>query len=331
MATGIHHPRISQARDILLGVIANRLYPMAQYPRTLFPDLGKILVDEFMTILKSDPGHWNRFMTCSSEKDLTSMAGEILGLENLLKNNPRSLILIYRYLISKYIGGKHQKADEKEDLIQEIIFRLMTKKIPKIQKQYDFNFKKNPSFTSYFMVVVRNVYIDIVRERKKKVLKTVELSEADRPLRVREFGSEDGQIILEEETTKLHYLFKMYHRSRPKIEIMLKIKYRMSVDPVDVRNHFPGCPTQEISILTRDFKFMKDKEVFEVVTPVFNRCEKKRNKSDTLRKWIANKIEEIVSHLNRTHDHRVYNTENISDLVTIYFQKKWLKRDPHDI
>lgn len=113
----------------------------------------------------------------------------------------------------------------------------------------------------------------------------------------------------------------MYHRSQPKIELSLKIKNRIPVSHYDIKKCFPGCSMQTVSILSQDFRFKTDKDVFKIVVPVFNRCEGKKNKGDTLRKWISIKTDEIISHLNHTHEYCVYNNENISDLFCLYYQK----------
>lgn len=331
MANDIDFTGNSDLRDELVTIIIERLYPEEKFPPRLFPDLPGILIRDFIQIAKSDAALQERLRDSREEKKLIRIAAETLSMKNLLARHPRSLILIYRYLITKYIGGKHQEADERDDIVQEIISRLLGDKIFKIQKQYDFNFKKSPSFTSYFMVTVRNIYIDIIRERKNRMFKTVELSEIGQQLPSREFEPEKTRLFIDEEILKLDLLLKMYHRSRPKLEIILKIKFRIAVNASDVHSWFSRCSPEDVFILTRDFKFMKDKEVFEAITPVFNRYENKRNKSDTLRKWIAAKIDELIQHLNRTHDHQVYHTENFSDLMALYYQRPSLKRDRHDI
>ncbi|MCK4942169.1 MAG: hypothetical protein KAS65_01265, partial [Candidatus Aminicenantes bacterium] len=191
-----------------------------------------------------------------------------------------------------------------------------------IQELYDFKFKKNPSFTSYFMVTVRNIYIDIIREGKNKMLRTVNLDDIRQPLLETNLEFTSNRLFIEEELTKLHFIFRMYYKSQPKIELCLKIKFRIPVTPGDILKCFPHCSAYDISQLSHDFRFKKDKRVFESIIGIFNRNEGKQNKSDTLRKWITVKIDEIILHLNRTHNDQVYNQKNIPDLVNLYYQNK---------
>ncbi len=65
---------------------------------------------------------------------------------------------------------------------------------------------------------------------------------------------------------------------------------------------------------------MKDKTVFDTVTPVLNKYEGIGNQGDTIRKWISVKVDEIASHLNRTHQFSVYTSKNLVDFITLYYE-----------
>jgi len=129
-----------------------------------------------------------------------------------------------------------------------------------------------------------------------------------------------NKIFIEEELTKLQFILRMYYKSQPKIELCMKIKFRIPVIAEDILRCFPQCSRHDIDKLSQDFRFEQDKHVFESIIDTFNRIEGKENKADTLRKWIAIKTDEIIQHLNHTHDYQVYNQKNISDLITLYFQ-----------
>jgi len=170
------------------------------------------------------------------------------------------------------------------------------------------------------MVIVRNIHIDIIRERKNKMLRTIDIDDIRQPLTEPKLELTSNKIFIEEELIKLRIILKMYYRSQPKIELCLKIKFRIPVSTEDIIRCFPDCPQHDIDKLTQDFRFKQDRQVFETIIDIFNRNEGKENKGDTLRKWIAMKTDEIIQHLNHTYDYQVYNQKNISDLITLYFQ-----------
>jgi hypothetical protein len=170
------------------------------------------------------------------------------------------------------------------------------------------------------MVIVRNIHIDIIRERKNKMLRTIDIDDIRQPVPEPKLELTSNKIFIEEELTKFQFILKMYYKSQPKIELCLKIKFRIPVVAEDILKCFPKCSRHDIDKLSQDFRFQQDKRVFETIINIFNQNEGKENKGDTLRKWISIKTDEIIRHLNHTHDYLVYNQKNISDLITLYFQ-----------
>jgi DNA-directed RNA polymerase specialized sigma24 family protein len=257
---------------------------------------------------------------CSDRKRVQDLAKKILNFKNLLENHPRMIVLLYRRCIEKFIHYKHRRSDECEDILQEVITRLIEDKIYKVRDRYDFNLKKISTFTSYLMVTIRNIYIDIVRERNIRPLTAGELQPVDGLFNAAYSENMMNRLLIEEELLKLQTIMKLYHKTRPKLELCLKLKYRIPIGNKETNRCFPGCSREDIEMLTQDFKLVKDKTMFERVVLIFNRHGDKKSKSDTIRKWIFVKIDEIVSHLNRTHSAAVYNRKNVGDLVSLYYQ-----------
>ncbi len=142
------------------------------------------MFDLFIEVIKPQTNLWELYNSDKEHDRIKEAAREILNFRNLLENHPQTVVLIYQKYIKKFIAYKHANPDENEDIFQEVITRLIADKIYKIQKKYDFNFKtfdssenlknlkKISSFTSYLMVTVRNIYIDIMRERNIRPLTT---------------------------------------------------------------------------------------------------------------------------------------------------------------
>jgi hypothetical protein len=295
-------------RDIVTETIT-QLYPEDTFPKKIFPDLRLILYDFFIK-------------TVHSKEDLRESAIRILSFRNLLNEHPQTIVLLYRRCIEKFIYYKHGKVDEREDILQEVITRLMEDKIYKIRARYDFNLKKLSTFTSYLMVTIRNIYIDIIRERNIRPLTAGELQPVDKLFNGDDSERMMNKLLIEEELLKLHTIMKLYYRSRPKLELCLKLKFRIPLGKEDTDRCFPKCSAVEAETLTQDFKLVKDKTMFEKIIGIFNTHEDKQSKSDTVRKWIFLKIDEIISHLNRTHGAGVYNRKNVGELVFLYYQYK---------
>lgn len=308
-------------REIVIDTI-KQLYPDETFPKKLFPDMQLILYDFFIKTVHSRKEYREIMHSGKERKIVEELAAKILSFEDLLNEHPQTVVLIYRNCIGKFIYYKHGKMDEREDILQEVITRLMEDKIHKIRDRYDFHLKKFSTFTSYLMVTVRNIYIDIIRERNIRPLTSGELQPIDNLFTGKKSEDMMNRLLIEEELLKLQTIMKLYYKSRPKLELCLKLKYRIPVGQEDTNRCFPGCSPEEAETLTRNFKLVKDKTMFEEVIRIFNTYEDKQSKSDTVRKWIFVKIDEIISHLNRTHAADVYNRKNVGELVSLYYRYK---------
>jgi DNA-directed RNA polymerase specialized sigma24 family protein len=301
--------------------ISENLYPHDKYPRQWFPELDSILLKLFQEEWAAHADVRQGFFTADATQT-SALLDKMLSLPSILDKNPHTLVMIYNKLISGFIKRLHRRPEEQEEIIQELLTRFLADKIFKIQIKYDANFSKMPSFTSYFMVCVRNIYVDIVREGKFLMLKRdakpmtareMDFSTADTPLQ---------SAILEEEYAKLQAILQLYPACQGKIILCLKLKFRLSVYSSDVKRCFSHCASDDIAQLTQDFRIKKDRDLYKTIVSVFNRHEEHPVQADTQRKWIENKITIIIEQMNRMHHAAVYNSKNIADLFSLFFQEK---------
>ncbi|MCP5103080.1 MAG: sigma-70 family RNA polymerase sigma factor [bacterium] len=296
------------------------MYPVEKFPAKHYPDIHSILFNLFIETIKPREDSWALYCSGSEENRVKELSREILNFKNLLKNHPQGVVLVYQKYIEKFIAFKHSSQAEREDIFQEVLTRLIEDKIYKIRDRYDFNFNKISSFTSYFMVSVRNIYIDIMRERSVRPLTAGGLQEIDDVADLHGDKTMINRLVLNEELVKLQTILLLYYKSRARLELCLKLKYRVPVLKEDIEKCFPRCTEEDVDTLAQDFKFARDKGVFEKILSVFNYHEARENKSDSLRKWVNVKVDEIITHLNRTHGANVYNNKNFADFVALYYQ-----------
>jgi DNA-directed RNA polymerase specialized sigma24 family protein len=325
--------KIDKNRSLVLQIIRHQLYPEQEFPEKLFTGLPSILFDCFMEVIKSRADLMELYQQTDDKAEIEDLARKILEFENLLAHHPLTVVLMYRTYIKKFVRYKNAAdnttSDEWEDIFQEVITRLISGKIQRIQERFDFtykkynNFSKKNLFTSYLMVTVRNIYMDIIRERKVRLLTRGQTLPIDEVIERYNFKGENlmNRLVIDQEFEKLHTVLALYYKSRPRLELCLKLKCRILLSAEDIKDCFPGCSSEDINILRQDFKGVKDKKLFDTVVPAFNRNEGRLNKSDTLRKWISVKLDEITSHLNQTHTDNVYNSKNLVDLITLYYEQ----------
>ncbi|MEN8153816.1 MAG: hypothetical protein ABFR75_07310 [Acidobacteriota bacterium] len=303
---------------ILENIIREHLYPEDKFPSRIFPDLIPIL----FSLFKKETGYQDKVNLNFQNGDpeyLKKQIVSLLNLKALVKNHPDIVVLLYRNLISIYISKKHFNKNEIEDIVQEIITRILDKNIHKIRETFDFTDTQNPTFSSYFLVTIRNIYIDIIREgknlyEKENLEKDFEKAESANS------GQMMNSLIIEEEFLKLEALIKLYHRISSRMILILKIKSKADISEKDILSCFPDCSRKDIEFFKNDFKHYREKIIFKKITPLFNKYESKKNRPDSLRKWISVKVDEIKNHMNNTHNNSPYNNSNISDLFIMYFR-----------
>jgi DNA-directed RNA polymerase specialized sigma24 family protein len=320
-ATGNEQGVPARVAGLARRAIATRAYPCAAYPRQWFPDLDEIVFRRFGESWLAEPGLRKRLLAADDERASDIIVAR-LGLPALLAEHPRSLLLIYRRMISGFVHRLHRRREECPDIVQEIYARLLAGKLFQIQKKFDAGFGPAPSFTSYFMVCVRNMYIDVVREGRSLMMKGVEIPmpavAGDELSPVQALRS----ACLDEEFAKLQAILQLQPAGRERILLCLKLKCRLPVSAADVRRCFPGCSAEDISLLGADYRSRRDRDMYRAVVAAFNRNEARPVKADTLRKWVENKSGQLAVHMNRLHREDVYDSENISDLIALFIARE---------
>jgi hypothetical protein len=302
-------------------IISATVYPHDLFPRQWFPDLDAIVGALLRSAWAKDPA-FKHGLLAADEAQAGELLAARLGLLPLLDSHPRSVVMIYRQLISGFIHRLHRRQDESQDILQEVFARLFSGKLANIQRNFDSKFNQTPRFTSYFMVCIRNMYVDIVREGRNLLMKR-----DDVPQQVLEMGT-SGSIrtghahFLDDEFAKLRAILRLHPFVREKMELCLKLKCRFAVTAADVKRCFPACSPDDIIQLSADFRNAKDRELYQAIIPVFNRHEPKTIKADTLRKWVENKAKVLITHLNRMHHQTIYDQENLSDLLNFFFTEE---------
>jgi DNA-directed RNA polymerase specialized sigma24 family protein len=304
--------------NFLENSVLDRIYPRHLFPPQWFPDLEGIIKKLFAERWQSDEA-FRDGLSGASEASASDMISAALALPALLAGHPHALVMIYRQMITGFIRRLHRREDERPDIVQEVFARLLSGKLARIKDRFDAHFGPRPSFTSYFMVCIRNIYIDIVREGMNLPMKRSDVPlavlEADFPAPVRQSPSP----FLDEEFAKLEAILRLHPASRNRIVLCLKLKCRLPVSAGDVRRCFPGCSASDIMELGADFRKRRDRELFRVMAAVFNRHEARPVRADTLRKWVEGKTHLIMAHLNRLHGRDIYDGDNIHDLLSLFF------------
>lgn len=300
-------------------IVCQELYPRDRYPRHWFPELESIVGGLFKEAWNANPD-FRSVLTGADESRAVEILAAELSLPSILARHPHALVMIYQPLISGFIRRLHRRRDETEDILQEILVRLFAGKLARIQSKYNNNFQQMPRFTSYFMVCVRNMYVDIVREGGNLMIKRDDVPQQVLEMPTRDLAQTCRDAFLDEEFVKLRIILQLFPSSREKMILCLKLKCRFAVTAADVQLCFPCCSADDIKLLGADFRSIRDRDMYRSVISIFNRFESKPVQADTLRKWVESKAYLLIGHLNRLHGEKVYDSENITDLLNLFFK-----------
>lgn len=129
------------------------------------------------------------------------------------------------------------------------------------------------------------------------------------------------RVVVAEECERFDRILSLFYRLRPRLELCLKLRFRVPVRQQDVLRCLARCRPKDIEILTDDYREVTDQVMYDAVVTAFNRYEPTRNMGDSLRKWANTKSREVIAHLNTAHGRPLYNDELLESLVIAYFNE----------
>ncbi len=252
------------------------------------------------------------------KKNIDKNAWEV----DLLHADPASLVAHYQptvgIIVQQFIRRGFFEGHEKMDIVQAVNTQLLEKKMGKMQKQ----FNGSVFLLTYFSKIVQNICVEMTRRRKKQPV----FVEPEILLNVEEKQSNAFEkMAIQDELLRLEGLLIGW-RKRIKTEFCLKLFARIILEEKDLF----GLDTEKTklkinnikSCFYNNYETLTDKEIAEIVIPVFNIIENKKNDADSLRKWIYLQVEKIVKILNGDPPVYAYDREALKVLLRFYYEKR---------
>jgi RNA polymerase sigma factor (sigma-70 family) len=245
----------------------------------------------------------------------------------LLQEHPDRFILKYQSLIetivNTFIRSGYFNYGDRKDLVQYVNEELFLR-LEKIEKQYNFS----TLLKTYVSAIIRNLCFEKVRKKMRSIHEE-EIEYA------RNISSENNSLhdmVIKEEIKKLHYILQMFCKSRAKLELCMKIIFRIKIQPDDFEKYCSKIPEKDILIHTEMLnsgQLKTDKMIYEYITPFFNLCEGTQNTTDAIRKYIKARTNEIIELLNKAHSR--YDEETLQILFEKYYTSDFPKQNNTNI
>ena len=140
---------MSEKIKYVQSYIKNVLYPEKYFSRTTYQGIDNLLISHFLSDINNSDKKKKIFQSGSTKK-LQTLIDSILSFDQVLKNNPYLIVLMHEGFIERYVKRYQRNKDLHDDIIQEVLTRLLQTNIYRVCDNYDNNFKKIPIFYLIF-------------------------------------------------------------------------------------------------------------------------------------------------------------------------------------
>jgi RNA polymerase sigma factor (sigma-70 family) len=232
---------------------------------------------------------------------------------SLLHTDPRGLLLRHqetiRIIVKIYIESGMFSAAEFEDLVQQVNVRLW-EKMPVIQA----NFDGSCLFRTYLSQVIRNACLNLHDKKTRQPqfyrLEGTAVAPSEEPNR---------KLLIEHDVGVLLAILDQFNTQRPKLVLCLKLYYRIPIGRQDILDWWPQCPEKQLQYLLDTFGShfgdISEGELYVRLHPIFAEMERKSFPVDSLRRWVDDKIGQIVRLLNGSPPVATYDRSTLGILL----------------
>jgi hypothetical protein len=244
---------------------------------------------------------------------------------------PGDYFLPYKKMIQtiiwlQLIEKGYYRYEDKDELSQLVYLDLIEREEKIIR-----SFKNESKFSTFLNTVVTNICRDL---RKKKVRDDSHYSGTTKEenyfifnnIRSTDFTPEQ-QMVIGEYLQKLKIILNTYPKNRSKIFISLKAIYRLPI----ILSELPAMDPQtnkykiiqKCLIALNNFSIdITDQEIYRLLTQIFNLIEGTDKTNDAIRKWLEDRIREIISLLNGDPPEAGFDKDTFRFLFEYYCKKK---------
>ncbi len=293
------------------------LYPEEQFPVYIYPTLEDILQKSLLNRLNKNDKVL-LFRKAKTERHL--LVEKYCSIKILIDQDPNTLVLMYLPMVTRYVKRRcvYKNTDRVKDITQEFVLILLKGKLKKIWEKYQQS-KKLSEFSAFFVVSMRYIVENIIRDMSPKYTLPGQNRLKQMPKKSELNFSQE--LIIQTEISRFNMVLSMYYKKRSKIELLLKLKYGLPIFRHDVIKWSENTTEEEIKILRTVSRTKSINDVYAAVSPIMNRIEKKKNKANSLVRWIHKRKVELITLMNKMHSSPVYDSNTFETLVSLYYYK----------
>ncbi len=212
---------------------------------------------------------------------------------SLLHSEPSALILKYqetvRFFAERYVRSGMFREAEIDDIVQSVNEGLL-RRIPSIVEHYN----GTATLIAYLSAIIRNICLQL-REKQPMQLQTLGTMDPGDPTADRMFE----RLAIGDAVRVLQEVFELYHGDKGRLIILLRLWFRLPLDKTTILMAFPKARRRLIrrilEALGRNVGLKTERGLFVFAAPYLNELEKKRTSGDSYRRWLGERIPEVLS------------------------------------
>jgi len=236
---------------------------------------------------------------------------------NLLREDPGALVLKYQQLVSTIVQlqvrAGYIKRRDKEEYVHYILDEFLGR-IQHIRQLYN----GKSLLRTYCATIFRNICWDRIRLESKKLEGRVFMDVDREP-----YGALNAlqDMAIREEVVLFGKALSLFGPDEPKVSLLLKAHYRMPLDRKDIQGYAGAIPAAEADRWIRrmtEAAVLSDTDLNRVLGELMLKVEGTSRTEDAVRKWIRNRIRNLVDLMNKARDTR-HTEETIEILADRFF------------
>ncbi len=250
-------------------------------------------------------------------------------LHKLLIESPKEFIAhksigeVIKKTVYKFVSRGGIYGQTTEDIISEVTLMILEKKLDYIAKSY------NPQFSTvkgYLSKVVFNLCVELLRKQQNKAVLKNSLDDVQEGSFKGDYNSANpeasliAQETIDSELNRLRNYLKIFAKYKFKFVLLIKLYCRIPLKLEDFQNYAldlsPDEWTSYYQTFSVDYSNHSDKEVYQLISPLINKVENKKNSADSLRKWVSTKVVTLKEAMSQN-THYQYDTESLKNLVRL--------------
>lgn len=262
---------------------------------------------------------------------------------SLLHENPGELIIHYQEMIKiivqkQLINPGFFKSQNRDDIIQTVNEHLLIK-TPYIAEHYN----GLSLLRTYVSVIIINkcreyyrsqlkqetTYVSdqdilLAPEIKRKVYKRkFQMTTVHEGLHSTSSWETEKQLVFEYEFKRFDSILRTYTKQKAKIELCIKYFFQIPCLNTDIKAYWPQATNKYLKLLSHkvDGKMTKT-ERYKNLTDLINKCEGRTNTNGAIRKWLADRMKELIYLLNGDPQQNYFDKETFQFFVEAYYNRK---------